>query len=117
MVTLGELGERKIIRSIIGPVVPGMGDDCAVVTRSDGDFLVTTDPVPIPAAKVIGGDEDYYWMGWLLVTINASDLAAAGATPIGFVSAIEAPGEMDVEEFTRLVAGTVDACRAEGLPY
>jgi thiamine-monophosphate kinase len=114
---LRDLGEREILRSIIPKFCTTAGDDCAIVPVSMMDLVLTTDPVPQPAAKMIGNDPDLYWMGWLLVIINCSDLAAAGAEPVAFLSAIEAPSETSVSVFERLLAGIRDACEAEGIRY
>ena len=73
--------------------------------------------MPPPAAKVIGGDPDAYWIGWLLVTINVSDLSAAGAQPLAFVAAAEAEPTMPTVEFERLLLGIKDACDEAGLAY
>lgn len=76
MQTLIDLGERRILQTIIPRIVAGAGDDCASIELPMGQLVATTDPVPPPAAASIGKDDDPFWMGWLLVTINASDLAA-----------------------------------------
>jgi thiamine-monophosphate kinase len=115
--TLRSLGERRIVREIIPKYVSGTGDDCALIGKVDGDIVLTTDPVPVPAALSIGGDRDPYRLGWLLVTINASDLAAAGAMGVAFVAALEAPPDSELNSLERLLAGVADACRAEGLQY
>src|ERR1017187_10744075 len=112
--TLRDLGERYILRHIIPEYCERAGDDCAVMNLPSSDIIVTTDPVPVPAARLIGGDPDPYWVGWLLVVINASDLAAAGAPPLGFVSALELEADSAVELLQRLLLGTRDACRIEG---
>ncbi len=117
LLTLGDLGEREIVSRILPKYSVGIGDDCACVTINTQRFIVTTDPVPQPAAKVIGNDPDPYWMGWLLVTINASDLAAAGAHPLGFLAAIEASSSLTVYEFERFLTGVKEACEAERLKY
>jgi thiamine-monophosphate kinase len=117
MVTLLDLGERNILRTIIPRYAEAAGDDCAIVSVPKGQLIVTTDPVPPPAARVIGGDSDPYWMGWLLVTINASDLAAAGATPLAFVAALEMPASTQPAELERLLTGIKDACRFSEMPY
>jgi thiamine-monophosphate kinase len=114
---LVDLGEREIVRSIIPQFVSGAGDDCAIVGFAAGCLVLTTDPVPKPAALLIGKDPDLYWMGRLLVTINASDLAASGAHPLAFLAAIDAPSNLPVESLKRLLAGIKDACAAEGLSY
>ena len=115
--TLRDLGERAITRNILPKYTRGIGDDCAAITLAGQVIIATTDPVPEPAAKVIGGDADLYWMGWLLVIINASDLSAAGADPLGFLSALECPPDLEVASFQRLLEGIRDACDVEGLPY
>ncbi|MBN6102937.1 thiamine-monophosphate kinase [Xanthomonas sp. CFBP 8703] len=117
MITLRDIGEREIIRRFLSPLVAGLGDDCAQVRVDAGIAVLTTDPVPVPAAYVIGGDDDKYWVGWLLVVINASDLAASGCDPIGFLAALECPSAWDVHAFGRLVEGIRDACRAHKIRY
>ncbi len=115
--TLQDLGERELIRSVLPKFCAAVGDDCAIVSLGDVDLLLTTDPVPQPAAYVIGNDPDLYWRGWLLVIINASDLAAAGAQPLGFLAAIDAPSTLLISDFERLLMGIREACDAEGLTY
>jgi thiamine-monophosphate kinase len=114
---LSDLGERFIIRNILPHYVQGVGDDCAVLSVTSDDIVVTIDPVPDPAARVIGNDDDPFWMGWLLVTINVSDLAAAGAVPIGFLSALELPASTPKATLERLLDGVSAACSANRIPY
>lgn len=115
--TLVDLGERAIIRTILPRFVQGVGDDCGFVQLEGAELVLTTDPVPTPAAGVIGGDSDLYWMGRLLVTINASDLAAAGASPVAFLAAIDAPSDLLVTDLERLLLGIKEGCQEEGLVY
>ena len=97
--------------------VSAAGDDCAILDPFDGNVVITTDPVPSPAARLIGGDEDLYWMGWLLVTINASDVAASGAVPQAFVAALEMPASLLLDQLHRFLAGIRDSCAANGFAY
>ena len=115
--TLRDLGERHILQYVIPEYCDHVGDDCATLSVPSADVIVTTDPVPVPAAEIIGGDSDPYWLGWLLVIINASDLAAAGATPLGFVSALELQPDCSLPFLRRILLGTREACQAEGLKY
>lgn len=112
-----DLGEREIIRRLIAPLVSGLGDDCAAIALGDDYLVATTDPVPVPAAQVVAGDPDPYWAGWLLVTINASDIAAAGAEPIGFMAALESQPDTTQADFARLLNGVADSCAFHGFPY
>lgn len=114
---LVDIGEREIIRQMIAPLVSGLGDDCAAIPFGEDYLVATTDPVPVPAAQVIGGDSDPYWAGWLLVTINISDISAAGAEAIGFMAAFESPPETTQANFGRLLAGVADSCAFHKVPY
>ena len=118
MSRLRDLGERQIIREIVSKFVSrGFGSDCAD-WRPKGPILVTSvDPVPPAAAEVIGRDPDWYWKGWLLVTINASDIAASGGEPECFVAAIDAHADSEVAAFERLLNGIRDACAEYGFEY
>jgi thiamine-monophosphate kinase len=117
MKTLIDLGEREILRTIIPRFVAGAGDDCASIDLPLGQLVATTDPVPPPAAASIGKDDDPFWMGWLLVTINVSDLAAAGASPLAFLAAIECEKSRNVLAFERLLEGIKAACDDAGIAY
>jgi len=117
MSTLGELGERRILREIIPRFADAIGDDCAAVEGGDGTLVITTDPVPVPAALLIGLESDLFWTGWLLVTINASDIAASGALPLAFVAALDLPRDLEVRKLERLLSGIRDSCTANGLLY
>ena len=114
---LGDLGERRILQEIIPQYVSAAGDDCAILNPLEGSLVITTDPVPPPAARLIGGDNDLYWVGWLLVTINASDVAASGAVPQAFVAALEMPATLPLDQLHRLLAGIRDSCAANGFAY
>lgn len=108
--SLGDLGEREILRRVLRPRYQDsvvFGDDCAVL----GDELVaTTDNCPTPLVNLLG-ETDLFYTGWLLATINLSDLAAAGATPLGLVTNYTLPPSMSVGDFERLLDG-VDTCAA-----
>jgi thiamine-monophosphate kinase len=117
MPRLIDLGEREILKKIIPRFTSGAGDDCACLEISAGQLVATTDPVPPPAAASIGGDDDPFWMGWLLVTINVSDLAAAGAVPLGFLAAIECESDRSTTSFERLLEGIKASCEEAGIAY
>jgi thiamine-monophosphate kinase len=109
-VRLSELGERRIIAEMLEPryrTVPSFGDDCALLGR---DRVITTDSCG--AALVCSlGEPDPVHTGWLLGTINLSDLAAAGARPEGLVVNYTLPPETPAHTLNRIMDG-VDACAA-----
>lgn len=111
--TLGDLGEREIIRSILSPRYASdshFGDDCAQLEIAPkGVMLLSTDPAPRPVAFDLGITSDLYYWGWLLAALNLSDLAAAGAEPSGLLSSLTLPSDTPIVDFTRMLDG-IDAC-------
>ncbi len=59
---------------------------------------------------------DPYLIGWMTVLVNASDLAAVGAAPIGILLNQTLPSTMADRELDALQRGIRDACCACGLP-
>ena len=59
---------------------------------------------------------DPYSLGWMVVTVNASDLAAVGAEPIGLLLSETLPPDPDDRYLAELQRGIHDACVAYGLP-
>jgi thiamine-monophosphate kinase len=117
---LDDIGERKIIENILKPRyhsagIPRFGDDCAFVGMSSdivgGTIVATTDPCPYPMSRSLGFS-DYYYDGWLLATINLSDLAAAGAQPLGLLTSLTLTNDMTITDLERLLDGIDDCCNA-----
>jgi thiamine-monophosphate kinase len=116
---LSDLGERRIIEDIFTPRYaregnPYFGNDCAIL-ESGADkasiLVVTTDPAP-PAVALQCGFPDLYFQGWLLSTANLSDIAAAGAAPVGLVTSLILPADLRVVDLERLLDGIDDCCRS-----
>jgi thiamine-monophosphate kinase len=78
----------------------------------EGDYClaVTTDAVVEEIAS--GMYDDPYLMGWMLATVNFSDLAAVGADPLGLVISVNYPSDRDESFIRRLSEGISDACQA-----
>ena len=112
---LGDLGERRLISEILAPryqseINAQFGDDCALIEwgNESGTLVCSTDPCPYPMAWNIGFRDMYYY-GWLLSTINMSDLAAMGARPLGLLTSLNLPSTLPISEFVRLLDG-IDDC-------
>jgi thiamine-monophosphate kinase len=116
---LSDLGERRIISELLAPRYAHetrFGDDCASVALGSGEgqvLIATTDPCPPPMATALGFD-DLYYTGWLLATLNLSDLAAAGAAPVGLLTSLNLPADTPVARFKRLLDGIDACCEAAG---
>jgi thiamine-monophosphate kinase len=116
--SLGELGERGIQQVVLRPRyggTEGFGDDSALLgtVTTPSELVATTDSCPTPLVNIVA-EPDLYHAGWLLATINLSDLAAAGAEPLGLVVNYTLPKSTTVGEFERLLDGVDDCCAAHG---
>ena len=88
-------GEEAIV-ALLAPLTEGdpgafgLRDDCALLTPEPGTELVLkTDPVA-EGVHFLPGDrpED---IAWKALAVNVSDLAAKGATPVGYLMALSFP--------------------------
>ena len=109
---LADLGERTAIRRIAeiltkGTNSMGIGDDCAAIDLGKEYLLVTTDMMY--QRTHIPTQMSPYQMGWFLVAINLSDLAAKGGTPLGLVLSFGFPKKTSEQLLKDLVKGA-DAC-------
>jgi AIR synthase-related protein len=93
-----------------GGAVPGgagfTGDDGAPVPGSD---LVACCDSIVPAMV----ERDPEWAGWCSVLVNANDLAAMGAAPLGLLDALAA---RDASFASRILAGLRRASQAYQIP-
>src|ERR1700680_1819327 len=104
------LGEFELIAKLFAPLAAkaegafGLMDDAAILRHSPGEELVVTvdalvesvhfrrdDPADLIAAKTL--------------RVNLSDLAAKGASPLGYLMALSLPGWVDDAWLERFAAG------------
>jgi len=108
---LFDLGERKIIQMISnilteGDGAVGIGDDCAVIDYNDDFILLTTDMI---SKKTHIPDIMTDWqIGWFIVSINLSDIAAKGGDPLGVLLAFGFPGDLNSSKLEEIVKGAND---------
>ena len=101
---------------MFGPVVPGevwTGDDAALVTTGD-KTLVTVDSmaehVDFELDWATGAD-----IGYKLVAINASDIAAMGGRPTRAVATVQLGEDTEAGLVEEIATGMADAARRWGL--
>jgi thiamine-monophosphate kinase len=86
------------------PGALGLGDDAAVVTPPpDCDLVLTTDGVI--AGVHFFPDDPPETIGRKALRMNLSDLAAKGATPIGFLMSVALPAAVDEAWIAAFAAG------------
>jgi len=117
MAKLSDIGEREAIQlltRILDRGQPiGLGHDCGVVEWGE-DYLVITTDVVNPKTHIPGGSRSEQ-IGWYVVAVNLSDVAAAGARPLGFVAALSLPPSTEVDFLTGLAKGMENCTREFGI--
>ena len=117
-----DLGERAIIRNYLLPLSrPHLGafvqDDCAVIRQpQDLPLLLSIDQGPSKTFTEMLGIGDLEDVGHFLVTINVSDIAAMGGTPLGLVLAMAIRGDETTDSLEELLRGISAACEEYRTP-
>ena len=115
MKTLADIGERNAIARLSKIIETkhnefSLGDDCAIVPFHDEYLLISTDMVAQHTR--LSSKMTPWQIGWFLVAVNLSDLAAKGGTPYGLVLALGLPREYPVASFEELIRGAHDCAQA-----
>ncbi|RXR28051.1 thiamine-phosphate kinase [Oerskovia turbata] len=114
-----ETSEEELLAAIF-PLLPtgeatlvGPGDDSAVVSASDGRFVVSTD-VLVERRHFRPEWSTGYDVGWRAAMQNLADVAAMGARPTSLVVSLVIPGHLPVGWVTGLARGLAAACSPSG---
>jgi len=121
---VGEFGVIDSIRSLVsGCAVPdpsmghdlvlGIGDDGAVWTDGYSQVITTTDTmvegVHFQHHLISWGD-----LGWKAITVNVSDIAAMGGTPLYALVTVGLPSDTEMESVHDFYTGLLSACKEYG---
>jgi thiamine-monophosphate kinase len=109
---LADIGERKAIQIITkmlsqDEAIVGIGDDCAAFNFGDEYLLVTTDL--ISEKTHIPVNMTPFQLGWFIVAINLSDIAAKGGIPLGLVLSYGLP-KKTTKTFLKELTNGADSC-------
>jgi thiamine-monophosphate kinase len=87
-------------------------DDCAVIELTGhAELVVGSDYVRGPQFTLYrAGLLSEYDLGYFLVAANLSDIAAMGAHPLGVLTVVRYPQDMQDDSFELLMRGIADAC-------
>ena len=92
----------------------GIGDDCAVVFR-DGIYELFSTDCMVEGVHFTLSENDPYWIGWKLVAVNVSDIAAMGGTPKGILLSWAIPANFDEIKLDLLAKGIADCAKTYGV--
>ena len=117
MYQLNDISENKVINNLISGFERSTDQlnkphesDAEIIQVGEMKLAVTTDSI---CEEILTGlYDDPYLIGWMIVTVNMSDLAAVGATPIGILISEIIPNNFNEEKLEQLQKGISDACKA-----
>ncbi len=92
------------------PAPAGPGDDAAVL---DADAHVVTTDLMVEGTHFLRAHPPR-WLGWKLLAVNLSDVAAMGARPGAFTLTAALPADTPAEWWEALASGVGDLARAWG---
>ena len=114
---LNSILENKVINNLISAFErspmqlnkPHESDAEIIQLNDNTKLAITTDSISEEIST--GLYDDPYLIGWMIVTVNMSDLAAVGAAPIGILISEIIPKEFEPEKIKELQKGISDACK------
>lgn len=89
--------------------------DAELISLPGSDTLLAVTTDSIVEEIELGLYCDPYLMGWMAATVNASDLAAVGAEPLGLLLSETFPHDTSEDSLQEVQRGVHDACMAAGL--
>ena len=95
-------------------VLAGIGDDCAAVKPALNHTLYISTDTLVEGVHFFG-DDPAYVVGWKSLACNLSDLAACGATPLGFTLNLSLPS-VDESWLSGFSRGLHDLAAQENCP-
>ncbi|WP_299524421.1 thiamine-phosphate kinase [uncultured Methanobrevibacter sp.] len=105
---VSDIGEKELINYILSNCETITPDDTAITSVADTNLISTCDM--LIESKHFPENMSYFQMGFKAVTVNVSDLAAMGASPLGFLLSIALPKDFEVENFKQIFDGVLEAC-------
>ena len=109
---LKDVGEREAIKIMAEQYGSINLDDCATIDAGDEFFLLTTDMVNEKTHFPEGTTP--YHIGWFVVAINLSDIAAKGGIPAGVALSLGLPKNKDVGFIREFSSGADDCAKKFG---
>lgn len=102
---VSDIGEKELIKYILANCKTITPDDTAVTPIANTNLISTCDM--LIQSKHFPENMSYFQMGFKSVTVNVSDLAAMGATPLGFLLSIALPKDFEVDDFKQIIKGVL----------
>lgn len=104
----------RLARANANTVLVGIGDDCATLQLLPGHHLYTSTDTLVEGVHFFSDDSPHA-TGWKALACNLSDLAASGASPLGFTLNLSLP-EINESWLADFSAGLLDVATRFNCP-
>lgn len=111
---VSDIGEKELVKYIIANSKDITPDDTAITEFNSTNLISTCDM--LIQSRHFPDNMSYFDMGFKVVTVNVSDLAAMGANPLGFLLSIAIPKDLELDSFKEILDGVLDACDYYSIP-
>lgn len=111
---VSDIGEKGLIKYILANCKSITPDDTAITPIANTNLISTCDM--LIQSKHFPKGMSYFQMGFKAVGVNVSDLAAMGATPLGFLLSIAIPKDFKADNFKQIINGVMEACDYYNIP-
>jgi thiamine-monophosphate kinase len=122
MTTFKDLGEFGFIDRIAryglardDDVLCGIGDDCAVLRSDHGQVLLFTTDTMVEEVHFLSSASQPEDLGYKLLAVNVSDIAAMGGEPRHAVISVAIPPDLDVATMDRFYDGLYECAEQFGV--
>ena len=111
---ISSIGEFELIRRIVKEFDID-NEDAAALKFGDQYLLLTSDM--IDEASDLPEPITPWQIGWHVVAVNLSDLAARGAVPAGFLLSVGIRSDIELEYLMAILKGVRDCCGRYNCPF
>jgi len=104
----------RLSQKVTDQIVLGIDDDTAVTRPSAGMLQLTTSDLLIEGVHFDLTYTSMKYLGWKLMVVNLSDIAAMGGVPVYALVTIALPAKISVEMVDDLYEGIIQAAQTYG---
>ena len=100
--------QAKLMHPQEKKIIIGMGDDCAVLQGTQGNYLLVTTDMLIEGVHFSRRYSSFQQIGQKAIIVNISDIAAMGGKPKFAFLSLALPPTLSLEEFDELSLGITE---------
>jgi len=117
--TMRDVGERKFLQEIahlVDSPILDFNDDASAILISENTVLVINADMLVKQTDVLPG-MTYRQLGSKAISMSVSDIVAKGVEPIGCLTSLAIPADVEVESSKEIIRGIKDQCSEYNIKF